>query len=350
MSEPERDEHSHHLEEYLRTGRLKILGTIREVRGRRKDGSLFPMELAVSETRLGVRRIFTGIVRDITEFKKAIEERLRLVNELEGERALLNSLLDNAPVGFGFFDHELRYLRLNPAMAAMNGVPMEAHLGRSLVEVLPNLSPEVAESFTRVLQSGQSIVNKEVIGEALRGPGEERYWLCNFYPVKLPDGTMLGAGVVVADIDDRKRMEEALKDADQRKDQFLAMLAHELRNPLAPISNAVQIMQLEGPNGRNFRWSTEVIEDQIKHMTRMVDDLLDVSRITRGKVDLQKETISLVLVFELAVLARRPLIEDWQGRDYGRDAPAFPGRSSDCRDGAGHDRPDHRRFHPPGHL
>ena len=69
------------------------------------------------------------------------------------------------------------------------------------------------------------------------------------------------------------------------------MLAHELRNPLAPISNAVQIMQLEGPNGANFRWSTEVIEDQIKHMTHMVDDLLDVSRITRGKVDLQKETI-----------------------------------------------------------
>ena len=121
----------------------------------------------------------------------------------------------------------------------------------------------------------------------------------------------MGAGVVVTDIDDRKRMEEALKDADQRKDQFLAMLAHELRNPLAPISNAVQIMQLEGPNGPNFRWSTEVIEDQIKHMTRMVDDLLDVSRITRGKVDLQKETIPLAEVIELAVEASRPLIDDY---------------------------------------
>ena len=72
------------------------------------------MELAVSETRLGMRRIFTGTIRDITEFKRAVEERLRLLKELEGERALLNCLLDNAPVGFGFFDHELRYLRLNP--------------------------------------------------------------------------------------------------------------------------------------------------------------------------------------------------------------------------------------------
>ena len=174
MSEPERHEHDHHLQEYLRTGRQKVIGTIREVRGRKADGSVFPMELAVSETRLGLRRIFTGIVRDITEFKKAIE---------------------------------------------------------------------------------------------------------------------------------------ALEDADQRKDQFLAMLAHELRNPLAPISNAVQIMQLEGPGGPNFRWSIEVIGDQIKHMTRMVDDLLDVSRITRGKVDLQKETIPLADVVELAVEASRPLIE-----------------------------------------
>jgi PAS domain S-box-containing protein len=311
MSEPERNEHSHYLEGYLRTGRQKIIGTIREVRGRRKDGSIFPMELAVSETRLGVRRIFTGIVRDITDFKRAIEERLRLLNELEGERALLNSLLDNAPVGFGFFDHELRYLRLNPALAEMDGVPLEDHLGRSLLDVLPNLSPEVANSFRQVLQSGQSIVNREVTGETPRGRGQQRYWLCNFYPVNLPDGTLLGAGAVVTDIDDRKRMEEALKDADQRKDQFLAMLAHELRNPLAPISNAVQIMQLEGPNGPNFRWSTEVIEDQIKHMTRMVDDLLDVSRITRGKVDLQKETISLAEVVELAVEASRPLIDNY---------------------------------------
>ncbi len=129
-----------------------------------------------------VRRIFTGIVRDITDFKKAIEERLRLVNELEGERALLNSLLDNAPVGFGFFDHKLRYLRLNPAMAEMNGVPMDAHLGRSLVEVLPNLSAEVAESFTQVLQSGQSIVNRGSRRRVPRGPGEQGSLALQFLP------------------------------------------------------------------------------------------------------------------------------------------------------------------------
>ena len=314
MPDPDRDEYDGYLESYLRSGEPRIIGTIRQVHGRRKDGSIFPMELAVSESRLGTRRIFTGIVRDITEYKLAVAERTRLLGELEAERALLNTLLDNAPVGFGFFDRDLRYVRLNPALAEFDGLTVEAHLGRALRDVLPRVTPEIVDALRRVLDTGAGIVNKEFRSETPRTPGRPRYWLCSFYPVKTPDGTILGAGAVVADIDDRKRMEEALKEADQRKDQFLAMLAHELRNPLAPISNAVQIMKVQGLKGPNFDWSVKVIEDQVKHMTRMVDDLLDVSRITRGKVVLQKEPVELETVVSLAVEASRPLIEDYQHR------------------------------------
>jgi PAS domain S-box-containing protein len=312
MPEPDRSAHDQYLANYLRTGQRKIIGIGREVQGRRKDGSTFPLELAVSETRLPGRRIFTGIVRDLTAFKQAVEERIALDVELAAERALLNSLLDNAPVGFAFFDRDLRFLRLNPALAAISGIAIADHLGRPFAEVLPLISAEMSQALARVLRTAEASVNLEVIGETPRRPGEQRYWLCNLYPVKTHDGTVLGAGAVVTDIDDRKRMEEALKDSDQRKDQFLAMLAHELRNPLAPISNAVQIMRLEGPDGPNFQWSIEVIEDQIKHMTRMVDDLLDVSRITRGKVDLRKEPIELAKVIELAVEASRPLIDEYR--------------------------------------
>jgi PAS domain S-box-containing protein len=296
----------------LWVGLRTALGASREIQGRRKDGITFPMDLAVSETRLGLRRIFTGIIRDMTEPRKAAEERTRLVIELEAERALLNSLLDNAPVGFGFFDRELRYLRVNPALAEINGLPIEAHLGRTLSEILPSIAREVRGPLGKVLETGQSIVNMEVTGETPKRPGEKRSWLCNFYPVETADGTMLGAGAVVTDIDERKRMEEALKDADRRKDQFLAMLAHELRNPLAPISNAVQIMRVEGLRGPSLEWSIEVIEDQVKQLTRMVDDLLDVSRITRGTVDLQKELIELSEIIDLAVEASRPLIEGFK--------------------------------------
>ena len=309
IADPERSEHGLPVASSVSAGLKKIVGTITEVQGRHKDGSPFPMELALSETRLGLRRLLTGIVRDVSEYKSSIEERTRLLKELEAERALLNSLLDNAPVGLGFFDRELRFLRLNPALAEINGLPIEAHLGRTLDEVLPLMPQDVSDALHHVFQSGQSIVNKEVRGETHKSPGQPRYSLCSYYPVKKEDGTVVGAGAVVTDIDDLKRLEEALKDADQRKDQFLAMLAHELRNPLAPISNATQIMRVEGPAGPNFDWSIDVIEDQIKYMTRMVDDLLDVSRITRGKVVLRKELIELREVVELAVDASLPLIQ-----------------------------------------
>jgi PAS domain S-box-containing protein len=312
MPEPFRSEHAGYLTAYLTTGHKRIIGSVREVVGLRKDGSTFPMELAVSETRLGTRRIFTGIVRDITEFKSALAERTRLVAELGAERALLNSLLDKAPVGLGFFDPELHILRINPALAEMSGLTSGDHLGLTLQEALPELASGFSESLGDVLSTGQSIINREITFEAAGGAGKERCWLCSFYPVKTPDGTILGVGSVVADIDDRKRMEEALRDADQRKDHFLAMLAHELRNPLAPISNAVQIMRVQGPNGPNLIWSIEVIGEQIKHMTRIVDDLLDVSRITRGTVVLQKEPIALERVVELAVQASQPLLEDYK--------------------------------------
>jgi len=101
----------------------------------------------------------------------------------------------------------------------------------------------------------------------------------------------------------------ALREADLRKDEFLAMLAHELRNPLAPIRNAVQIFRGVGPPVPELQWATEVIDRQVHQMTRLVDDLLDVSRITRGKIELRRERVELAAVVSSAVEASRPLIE-----------------------------------------
>ncbi len=103
----------------------------------------------------------------------------------------------------------------------------------------------------------------------------------------------------------------ALKASDRRKDEFLAMLAHELRNPLAPIRNAVQIFRGKGPLVPELQWATEVIDRQVHQMTRLVDDLLDVSRITKGKIELRKEPVELAMVVNSAVEASRPLIEKW---------------------------------------
>ena len=110
------------------------------------------------------------------------------------------------------------------------------------------------------------------------------------------------------EIAERTRAELALKQADRHKDEFLAMLAHELRNPLAPIYNAVQLMRRKPMPDPQVAWSRDVIERQLAHLSRLVDDLLDVSRITRGKINLSKETVSISSLIARAVETTHPLV------------------------------------------
>lgn len=111
------------------------------------------------------------------------------------------------------------------------------------------------------------------------------------------------------EIADRKRAEEALKDAARRKDEFLATLAHELRNPLAPVRNALEIIRLAGNSPRSVEQARSMMERQVNQMVRLIDDLLDVSRITRGKLRLERDNIALQSVIDIALDSSRPLIE-----------------------------------------
>ncbi|MEO7742311.1 MAG: ATP-binding protein, partial [Usitatibacter sp.] len=110
-------------------------------------------------------------------------------------------------------------------------------------------------------------------------------------------------------IDDYKRAEEALRESDRRKDEFLAMLAHELRNPLAPISTAAEILRLDTSNAERVGKASEVIGRQVAHITKLVDDLLDVSRVTRGLIELDRGVVDLSVVIQDAVEQALPLIE-----------------------------------------
>jgi len=121
---------------------------------------------------------------------------------------------------------------------------------------------------------------------------------------------------VIMDITERKHIEAKLADqaqqlraADRRKDEFLAMLAHELRNPLAPIRNAVRLLKKLGPKDPQLEWSRDVIDRQVSHMARLLDDLLDVARIMRGKITLKTEPIRLTDAIERALEATRPSME-----------------------------------------
>jgi len=128
-------------------------------------------------------------------------------------------------------------------------------------------------------------------------------------PVRDANGKIFAASKVARDITQRKQAEIALREADRRKDEFLAVLAHELRNPLAPIRNSLHILLLSAPHDSTVERVSEMMERQVNHLVRLVDDLLEVSRITRGKIELRKEPVELASVVRGAVETSRPLID-----------------------------------------
>src|SRR6185436_11274150 len=143
-------------------------------------------------------------------------------------------------------------------------------------------------------------------------------------------GLFLGYIGSVIDITKRKKDEEALreseaalKEADRRKDEFLALLAHELRNPLAPIRTGLELMRLAGDDPAVVEEVRTTMERQSQQMVRLIDDLLDVSRITRGTMELRKSRVELVTVVESAVETARPIIQDL-GHELTIDLPKQP--------------------------
>ncbi|WNG43003.1 GAF domain-containing protein [Archangium minus] len=195
--------------------------------------------------------------------------------------ARLNLLMNTAPVGLGFWDTEMRYVRLSERLAEMNGLPVAEHLGRRVREVLPELAPTLEPLFRRVLETGQSLVDMEVTGETPSTPGVLHHWLVSYYPIRDVDGTNLGIGGVVVEITERKRAEEELRRAAEFRERFLGIVSHDLRNPLnAILLSANALIRAEGIPERQMK-SIQRITTSAERMSRMIADLLD---FTRGRL------------------------------------------------------------------
>src|SRR5499426_687903 len=169
------------------------------------------------------------------------------------------------------------------------------------VELLPDELPVQSAARGSEVRGNEHVV--------VFSDGERLHLYGNAVPLRDDAGNVRGAISAFVDITARVKAEESLREADRRKDEFLAMLAHELRNPLAPILNAVSILNRPDLSVEQFEWSRGVIERQIEHLVRMVDDLLDVSRLLRGKVVLRPEPVEMAAVVARALETSRPLIE-----------------------------------------
>ena len=141
------------------------------------------------------------------------------------------------------------------------------------------------------LQTGKEYNGHEIVIE--RPDGRRVTTLAHANPIRDESGKLLGAVNILVDISDRKCAEEELRAADRHKNEFLAMLSHELRNPLAPMLTAIELLSAGAENPESSRRAQEILSRQIRRLVRLVDELLDVSRITRGKITLKKETIEV---------------------------------------------------------
>ncbi len=161
----------------------------------------------------------------------------------------------------------------------------------------------------RLLAAARAEGRVEDEGWRLRKDGTQFWANVVLTAVHDPEGGLAGFAKITRDMTERKRV-EALEESRRQISEFLAMLAHELRNPLAPIRNAVDILHAEGEGDPRARWARDVIDRQVDHLTRLVDDLLDVSRITRGKISLRLESVPLAEVVCAAIDAVRPQLEE----------------------------------------
>lgn len=196
---------------------------------------------------------------------------------------------------------DFRWMYVNAAAATLLRRPVAEIIGARVQDIVPAIwqQPGLLENYIAVVNRNE-VREFELHYRRRDGDG----W---FHVVASPMQGSVAAWY--AEVSERKREEQSLREADQRKDEFLATLAHELRNPLAPIRQAALISKLPTASETQKRWSHEVIDRQIKHMALLLDDLLDISRITRGQLQLRKQPTDLHEVIDIAVETAKPAID-----------------------------------------
>ena len=308
---PERLSEEDHIITRLKAGeRIDHFETVRVA----SDGRRLWVSLTVSPIKDALNNVVgaSKIVRDVTRQRAAEQREHELLAEAAAANVKFATLVENSADFIGMCDLAGIPFFVNRAGLAMVGLPdLDAARRTPLASFFfPEDQPRILNEFLpSVLEKGHGEIEVRFrhfeTGQAL--------WMA-YKVVTLPDadGRPIGFATISQDVTERKRLADNLRslaadlaEADRRKTEFLAMLAHELRNPLAPISNAAKALRLGGGDRVAFESASEMLDRQVRQMARLVDDLLDMSRITRGRIELRREHIELTPIVQQAVEAVR---------------------------------------------
>jgi PAS domain S-box-containing protein len=308
-----------------------------EARYIRKDGSRIWARTTLtplSETSAQARR-FVGIIEDITDRKKAVQALTDAHAQAYQIRSNLAAIVESSDDAIISKTLEGTISTWNVGAEQMFGYTAAEIIGKPVTVLFPPQHIEEEAAILEKLRRGERVEHFETV--RLRKDGSALNVSLTVSPIKDANGNIIGASKIARDITQRKFAEEALRqevvvrqraetslrEADRRKDEFLATLAHELRNPLAPIRQAALIFKAPTSTEAQKRWSSDVISRQVQHMSLLLEDLLDISRITRGTLGLRTQTVQLDEIIQAAIEPARPII-DSRRHNFSVELPADP--------------------------
>jgi PAS domain S-box-containing protein len=275
--------------------------------------------------------LILGVAQEITAQRQAEMELLQTLRDAREEWALLDTLLGSAPIGFDFVDRELRYVRINEALAANNGRSVAEHIGRTVREVLPELADTIEPLLRQVIASGEPIIDREVQGMKPGEPGAPRIWRESLYPVRGADGQVIGVGAIVTEITEHRRAsverEQLMRAAEASAARTASLQA--ITAALAPVLTRAQVaaviveaavQALHASSGALALLTPEGDALQIAHAAGLGPGSLEHSPITLDAADPLADAVRAgapVLVGDLATaearyprMARRAGLQD----------------------------------------